>query len=167
MAGNQPGAKLALDLSQQRQGQQIEPRLPQQQQGASASTNYEIDTPRPPAATDRGFDAVTPGLPPSHFADGRAFNSQYADEDDSQGRDSSPSYFSQADPKIPRRPLLGVDGLLQRKVTTANMGRRESLSEIRTTHPDLSLSGNIISATFNIPHAFTYRKGGDWVRFSF
>lgn len=43
------------------------------------------------------------------------------------------------------------------------MGRRESLSEIRALNPDLALSGNIISATFNIPHAFTYRKSGSWV----
>ncbi|KAH7327801.1 family 20 glycosyltransferase [Stachybotrys elegans] len=42
------------------------------------------------------------------------------------------------------------------------MGHRESLSDIRAANPDLLLSGNIISATFNIPHSFTYRKGGDW-----
>jgi len=41
--------------------------------------------------------------------------------------------------------------------------RRESLSEIRAANPDLALSGNIISATFNTPHSFVYRKGGDWV----
>ncbi|GKU20121.1 unnamed protein product [Fusarium langsethiae] len=40
--------------------------------------------------------------------------------------------------------------------------RRESLSEIRAANPDLALSGNIISATFNTPHSFVYRKGGDW-----
>lgn len=49
--------------------------------------------------------------------------------------------------------------------------RRESLSEIRAANPDLALSGNIISATFNTPHSFVYRKGGDWVcrlfRFTF
>lgn len=44
------------------------------------------------------------------------------------------------------------------------MRRRESLSEIRAANPDLALSGNIISATFNTPHSFKYRKGGDWVR---
>ncbi|KAK5993099.1 Trehalose-phosphatase [Cladobotryum mycophilum] len=42
------------------------------------------------------------------------------------------------------------------------MARRESLSEIRAVNPELSLSGNIISATFTIPHALTYHKGGDW-----
>lgn len=43
------------------------------------------------------------------------------------------------------------------------MARRESLSEILAANPELSLSGSIISAAFNIPHALTYRKGGDWV----
>ncbi|KAM3429036.1 hypothetical protein NHJ13734_008340 [Beauveria thailandica] len=42
------------------------------------------------------------------------------------------------------------------------MARRESLSEILAANPELSLSGSIISAAFNIPHALTYRKGGDW-----
>ncbi|KAJ6441410.1 trehalose-phosphatase [Purpureocillium lavendulum] len=42
------------------------------------------------------------------------------------------------------------------------MARRQSLSEIRAANPDLALSGNIISATFNIPHALTYKKDGDW-----
>ncbi|KAL6400328.1 glycosyltransferase family 20 [Ilyonectria robusta] len=44
----------------------------------------------------------------------------------------------------------------------AAMRRRESLSEIRAANPDLALTGNIISATFNTPHSFSYRKGGDW-----
>jgi trehalose 6-phosphate synthase/phosphatase len=44
-----------------------------------------------------------------------------------------------------------------------NLRRRESLSDIRAANPDLALSGNIISATFNTPHSFVYRKGGDWV----
>lgn len=44
------------------------------------------------------------------------------------------------------------------------MARRESLSELRAANPDLALSGNIISATFNLPHALAYRKDGDWVR---
>ncbi|KAL6887412.1 family 20 glycosyltransferase [Trichoderma longibrachiatum] len=42
------------------------------------------------------------------------------------------------------------------------MARRESLSEIRAANPELFLTGNIISATFNIPHAVTYHKGGAW-----
>lgn len=161
MAGNPPGAKMALDLDLKAQKQDLRlSTLQQQQQAKTVGTGsaYEDETPRPPASTDRGFDAVTPGIQPSTYQD----SSLQLQPDDLDNR-ASPSYFSRSDPKIPPRRPLGVDGLLQRRVTTTNMGRRESLSEIRASHPDLALSGNIISATFNIPHAFTYRKGGDWV----
>ncbi|OHW97513.1 trehalose 6-phosphate synthase [Colletotrichum incanum] len=57
-------------------------------------------------------------------------------------------------------PLTGRDIL--KRMTLAAMGRRESLSQIRAANPDLQLSGNIISATFNIPHSVKYRKGSDW-----
>ena len=40
----------------------------------------------------------------------------------------------------------------------------ESLAKIREANPDLALSGNIISATFTLPHTLKYRKGSDWVR---
>ncbi|KAK3361786.1 glycosyltransferase family 20 protein [Lasiosphaeria ovina] len=50
-----------------------------------------------------------------------------------------------------------------RRVSKAAMGfRAESMSEIRAISPDLELGGNIISATFNIPHSLKYRKGADW-----
>jgi trehalose 6-phosphate synthase/phosphatase len=39
----------------------------------------------------------------------------------------------------------------------------ESMHDIRSISPDLALTGNIISATFNIPHSVKYRKGDDWV----
>lgn len=62
--------------------------------------------------------------------------------------------------KVPPSP--GPGDILKR-MTLAAMGRRESLSQIRSANPDLQLSGNIISATFNIPHSLKYRKGSDWV----
>ncbi|KFA79043.1 hypothetical protein S40288_08769 [Stachybotrys chartarum IBT 40288] len=172
MAGNLPGAKkvsLKLEeLPSQSQSQQMEDNQqqpPQPPLGFANETSFD-DSPRPPAATDRTFDAVTPGIRPFTYNETPALD---ADNDR-----ASPSYFSRADPNIQHqappqqkqqsKPSLraGVLGLLQRRVTTDNMGRRESLSEIRAANPDLSISGNIISATFNIPHAFTYRKGGEW-----
>lgn len=39
---------------------------------------------------------------------------------------------------------------------------RDALMDIREANPDLALSGNIISATFNIPHMLSYRPGSDW-----
>lgn len=51
-----------------------------------------------------------------------------------------------------------------RRLNTAVMGdHRESISDIRKSSPSLGLSGNIISATFNIPHSLKYHKGTDWV----
>ena len=56
-----------------------------------------------------------------------------------------------------------------RRLSVAVMGdhsaSKESMTEIRAISPDLALTGNIISATFNIPHTLKYRKGADWVRF--
>lgn len=50
-----------------------------------------------------------------------------------------------------------------RRMSKSSRGRQESLSDIRTTYPSLHLSGNVISATFNMPHSLKYRKGADWV----
>lgn len=52
---------------------------------------------------------------------------------------------------------------LNRLRRTAMGSRQDSLSEIRAKYPSLSLSGNIISATFTVPHGLRYRKGADWV----
>lgn len=55
-----------------------------------------------------------------------------------------------------------------RRLSIAVMGAQgESMSDIRAMSPDLSLTGNIISATFNIPHSLRYHKGADWVCASF
>lgn len=42
--------------------------------------------------------------------------------------------------------------------------RGKDSSSFRVADPKLSLTGNIISATFNGPHTLSYRKGGQWVR---
>ena len=53
-----------------------------------------------------------------------------------------------------------------RRLNKAVMGdHRESISDIQKSSPSLGLSGNIISATFNIPHSLKYHKGTDWVSF--
>lgn len=52
---------------------------------------------------------------------------------------------------------------LNRLGRTAMGSRQESLSDIRAKYPSLSLSGNIISATFTVPYGLRYRKGADWV----
>lgn len=65
---------------------------------------------------------------------------------------------------LPTSPGTAIGKDILKRMTLAAMGRRESLSQIRASNPDLQLSGNIISATFNIPHSLKYRKGSDWVR---
>ncbi|KAK4209095.1 trehalose-phosphatase [Rhypophila decipiens] len=49
-----------------------------------------------------------------------------------------------------------------KRLRLAAMGSQDSLTDIRSKYPGLSLSGNIISATFTVPHGLKYRKGQDW-----
>lgn len=128
----------------------------------SASSNHDTDdigtptpTPCPPQSTDLGFEAVTPGIDPRAYL---------AKSETRRGDGPNSSYFSRADTAIPAKSQ--ARNSLVRQATTTTMNHRESLSDIRAANPDLHLSGNIISATFNAPHAFTYRKSGQWVRHS-
>lgn len=120
---------------------------------SSASPADDDDAPRLPA--DQGFEAVTPGFHPSSYHS----SSQRHPVD-------APSYFSHADPRI-ERPLGDLpehpDTMTGDRPSVAGL-RRQSLTDIRALNPELSLSGNIISATFTIPHSFAYRKSGEWVR---
>ena len=99
-------------------------------------------------------------------------------EDVAPGEEEIPSYFRGPDRDVVRSPEPeggaetprqedtdpGKD-ILQRLSLGAMGGRRESITELRSVNPDLALSGNIISATFNIPHSLKYRPGSDWVSF--
>lgn len=49
-----------------------------------------------------------------------------------------------------------------RRMSLSSRGRRESITDIKSAVPDLQLSGNIISATFTLPHSIKYRSGGEW-----
>jgi trehalose 6-phosphate synthase/phosphatase len=119
---------------------------------------------------------VTPGIGLGAYSSGSSY--------DNEGG-SSPSYFKAkpggdvvaspdlidtgARPGSASSPSQAAAGAktgheILRRMGLAMGARRDSLSEIRASHPDLALSGNIISATFNIPHSLKYRKGSDWVR---
>ncbi|KAK3936816.1 putative glycosyltransferase [Diplogelasinospora grovesii] len=138
-----------------------------------------------PAALDRSESSLPPHLRPSLNAVPvtPGINLHAYDGEGAEGgaeNTGNPSYFSErdADRALAASPDLqsvqgnspdnviaacadaGKDFL--RRLSLAAMGRRESLSEIRATNPDLALSGNIISATFNIPHSLKYHKGADW-----
>lgn len=154
MAGKTPGAKmLHLENDPLVNPQQYDQLQGGQQQQQQQKQDDDDESPKPPGPT--GFEAVTPGIQPSTY--NTHHNRSYGDQDEENdlgGSGDGPSYFSKADTKI---------DLLRRVTLSSNMARRESLTEIRASNPDLALSGNIISATFNTPHAFKYRKNGDWV----
>lgn len=57
--------------------------------------------------------------------------------------------------------LSGEDIL--RRMSQSSRGRRETVGDVKAAWPSLPLSGDIISATFNMPHSLKYRKGEDWV----
>lgn len=118
---------------------------------------------------------VTPGFERGTYKSGSS-------EDEGRGGSKSPqSYFQSQNRDVVASPdpldenvaaqspseaakgaLSGAD-ILRRMSLSAMIKRRESLSDIRAGAPALALSGNIISATFNIPHSLKYKKGADWV----
>lgn len=112
---------------------------------------------------------VTPGINLS------TYRAQHSPAINDEG--NVPSYFTRNPAKQDRRPDLdtasSAKNVLQgamtsqevlRRMSLSIRGRRESLSEIKNAAPDLSLSGNVISATFVTPHSIKYHKGGEWVR---
>jgi trehalose 6-phosphate synthase/phosphatase len=151
-SGQAPGLSQKLDSNP--------PHRPPASERAESSLN-------PILSSARAAEAVTPGIHPS------TYTAQSPPEES-----STQSYFSKSDQPLsteletsaqsPSQAAAGANSgdEILRRMSLAIMGRRESLSEIRGKNPELSLSGNIISATFNIPHSFKYRKGADWVRLS-
>jgi len=112
---------------------------------------------------------VTPGI---HLG------TYHSDTSETSLRAGSPSYFrphatgftsspdNLSNPQSPSEVAKNADSpvdILRRMSLKNALSRRESLTEIRQGHPDLALSGNIISATFRIPYAVKYKKEGDWV----
>ncbi|KAI6374789.1 hypothetical protein MCOR25_003053 [Pyricularia grisea] len=113
---------------------------------------------------------VTPGITTAAYRDFEF------DNDESGG---GPGYFGRRGQNMMTTPVgkgLEDDGLgpsadssapdpeVLKRINQFRLGgRKESLTNIRAMNPDLSLSGNIISATFNIPYSLEYRKGADWV----
>lgn len=113
---------------------------------------------------------VTPGIDNYHLESGRSSQASGSyfhffppnegaaspdSLDDNIMSPSSPQGLADA------APISGHDIL--RRMSRSSRGRRESLSDIRAAYPSLPLTGNVISATFNMPHSLKYRKGADWV----
>jgi hypothetical protein len=153
-------------MEQKPEGQ--EPPPAQQQETSRPPIGERADTVLPPHVQPSMTQVpVTPGI---NFDTYRPYDTSPGDE---TPRAASPGYFTHREsiaspdltdlsPSEVAATSKTTENLLGR-MSLAAMGRRQSLSEIRSAHPDLSLSGNIISATFNIPHSLAYIKGADWV----
>ncbi|ROV98446.1 hypothetical protein VPNG_08506 [Cytospora leucostoma] len=61
----------------------------------------------------------------------------------------------------PEEGDLADHDILER-MNQSRHGRRATVGDVKSAYPSLPLSGNIISATFNMPHSLRYRKGADW-----
>ncbi|KAB5513612.1 glycosyltransferase family 20 protein [Coniochaeta sp. 2T2.1] len=157
-------------MEQNPAGQESSPAQQQPEQEATASRptiGERADTLLPPHVQPYITQVpVTPGI---NFD---TYHHPHDGDDEEAPGTPKPDYFA------PRQSISGPDltdlspsevaataktteNLLSR-MSLAAMGRRQSLSQIRATHPDLALSGNVISATFNIPHSLAYNKGADW-----
>lgn len=113
---------------------------------------------------------VTPGIDVKTYDSGTSADStesagsNYFSSKPILGREeavASPNAIDDSMAAQPSDPVSGHDIL--RRMSKASRGRRQTLSEIKSAYPALSLSGNVISATFNMPHSLRYRKGNDWV----
>jgi len=111
---------------------------------------------------------VTPGISKDTYRSSPAPDLEASNQQDTQTLSGS------ADRDVTGQPEDAADNrestalgsgrdIIQRISLAAMARRRESLSDIRSINPDLSLSGSIISATFNIPYSLKYRPGADWV----
>lgn len=89
-------------------------------------------------------------------------DSEAARQNPAPGAASSKSYF----PSQQGGSASGQTGeeLLRRLSIVADPSFKEELADIdpRAAHPDLNLSGRIISATFAVPYNLAYAPGQDW-----
>lgn len=123
---------------------------------------------RVPVTPDFDSHAVTTPALNSYMHDGHAERNRPPTEDDPADAISPLDKLAGPVAGILGNSKAGADVLrdaLQNsaKTFTRMAIRRESLTDIRKSSPDLALSGNVISATFNIPHSLDYQKGADWV----
>ncbi|KAK8050452.1 trehalose-phosphatase [Apiospora phragmitis] len=138
----------------------------------------EVNSPRPALlnraeselpAHERASNTNVPVTPGIHLT-------TYHDDDedkDKEDRSTSPSYFTTnpANPQSAGNDVLPgfreratsmSDQDTLRRMSLASKGRRQSITEIKEAVPELALTGNIISAAFNLPYALKYRQSGDW-----
>ncbi|KAI1121837.1 trehalose-phosphatase [Nemania abortiva] len=107
----------------------------------------------------------TPAPQQSNDAESPGYFTQHPNK---HGRSSKPSQPSQPSAETIGSSLKDlIKGAMSgeevlRRMSQAAVGRRESISDIKSAAPDLALTGNIISATFTTPHTIKYHKNGEW-----
>ncbi|KAK0648106.1 putative trehalose-6-phosphate synthase/trehalose phosphatase [Cercophora newfieldiana] len=125
-------------------------------------SNYEV--PVTPGITREAYDSEETPTPIAGQSEQSGYFSQ-KDIDHALAASPGPVGVDTGEANFQAKIIEGAEGSKDflRRLNFAVMGaRRDSISEIRKSSPDLSLTGNIISATFNIPHSLKYRKGADW-----
>lgn len=110
---------------------------------------YSSSTPEPTSADDGDASGG-----PSYF--------QFKPSKDVIASPDSVDDNMEATPSTPGN-AAGVSGHDILRRMSKSRSRGESIVNIRNEYPTLPLSGNVISATFSIPHSLKYRKGSDWV----
>lgn len=67
-------------------------------------------------------------------------------------------------PGLPKSPVEHTNGYFPppREDVSVDASPTKSSADIMAENPSLSLTGNVISATFNIPYLVKYRPGADW-----
>ncbi|KAK5137196.1 hypothetical protein LTR08_000701 [Meristemomyces frigidus] len=123
---------------------------------------------------------VTPGIEASDYMDPnpyeRAFDNQPANFTSSSGT-SGPSWNANIinpgaapEGRRPESPKEDANGnrsgkeVLQQLAQNGQHSQRPELADVdpRAAHPNLQLSGHIITATFTIPYKLGYTPGADW-----
>ncbi|KAI1326254.1 glycosyltransferase family 20 protein [Xylariaceae sp. FL0255] len=140
----------------------------------STESESEHDSPDLPPHRRRSITRipVTPGFYHlSHESEFQDESTSGEDRDYFTGDLDSQDPFSYtnsvANPPEPASSTSFVGGAMSDKdvlrfLSTANGGRRQSITEIRSAAPDLKLSGNILSVTFTAPNTFKFDPSGEW-----
>jgi len=124
---------------------------------------------------------VTPGIYNAEHNDQnpyeKAFNTAPPDSNNSSGT-AGPQWNAngkaldqEPNGRRPTSPTEAADGvrsgeeLLRRLSLTGQRPQHPDLADVdpRAAHPNLHLSGHVISATFCVPYKINYAPGADWV----
>ncbi|KAK1777181.1 glycosyltransferase family 20-domain-containing protein [Copromyces sp. CBS 386.78] len=171
MSQNQNTPANAAQAQQQARGQQHHIAIPRPEAQRTESSlpghlrPSVINVPVTPGIHRGAYEEELTDLPPS--PQGAGYFARRIDEHDI-AQSPGPVLLDETG-SVDKQLAVGADAGkdYMRRLSTAVTGaarpvgidRRDSISDIRDKFPNLSLSGNIISATFTIPYLLKYNKG--------